>query len=752
MKKNRLCAAVLAAALVCSLCLPASAAASSSFEDISNETVAVNADILRLMGVVNGVGGNRFNPDATLTRAEFCVMVTNFIQRGDEVGRYASRTIFSDVTGGHWARGYINLMATPAADGNVMIAGVGNGSFAPSQKVTVAQAVTVLLRVLGYTNKETGFLWPQSYMELAASIGLTDQVSNDPGLVLTRAQTAQLFVNALSCPTLGGQPYYASLGSVSNDTILLAVNVRSDDGSSNCAIRTSLDGEAFLPASGDVSPVALQGKRGALVLNEREEIVTFLPDDSNAVSVVLSGNAHPSYIKGANGVRYTMSASTLLYTADSTHGMNYIEGYTSLRSGTQVTLFTQSGKVTAVYAPGSTDVSDSAVIVSSAVNENTFSRLTGGASRYTVVKNGQPIAMDEIQPYDVVTYDQMNHTLIVSDLRLEGVYEDVYPNVEAPQTITVLGMSFEVLDSAWEDMGEVELGSPVCILLTADGKVAGLARPGSSVKSTAVGLASDSGVEVFLPNGETMTIQGTITGNKSMAGQLVVLESGDEKGRLDVRAVSSKSIPGQFDPSGLTLGDLKVAPGVRVFDQVKESATVELELAELNGQAVRRTDIKAYHINSSGYVDYIVLDNMTGSAYLYGICTQDENWEGDRMLSFENGVQSLDSIVTPVSFRDGQFSGLAMGADGKVKSVVALEKLDHVSPADFYEVQGSTYLEKDGTVYLVSDDVVCYKQVNKLWFTNETGSARLAACRAFSEQLTAYYDPFVQQIRIVSAG
>ena len=103
---------MLSAALVCGLSLPVVAAPVSSFSDVSVERTAVNADVLRLMGVVSGVGDNKFNPDSSLTRAEFCVMVTNFIQRGDEVSRYSARTIFRDVTGSHWARGFINLMAT----------------------------------------------------------------------------------------------------------------------------------------------------------------------------------------------------------------------------------------------------------------------------------------------------------------------------------------------------------------------------------------------------------------------------------------------------------------------------------------------------------------------------------------------------------------------------------------------------------------------------------------------------------------
>jgi 16S rRNA (uracil1498-N3)-methyltransferase len=155
LKFRRFCAAVLTTALLCGLCLPASGASRSSFVDVTNDTTAVNADVLRLMGVVSGVGDNRFMPDATLSRAEFCVMVTNFIQRGDEVSRYAARTIFRDVTGSHWARGYVNLMATSVNNSPAMISGIGDGSFAPDQKVTVAQAITVLLRVLEQSAADT---------------------------------------------------------------------------------------------------------------------------------------------------------------------------------------------------------------------------------------------------------------------------------------------------------------------------------------------------------------------------------------------------------------------------------------------------------------------------------------------------------------------------------------------------------------------------------------------------------------------
>ena len=81
---KRLEAAVLAAALALSLVVLPASAAPGSFTDVSDPNTALNADILRLMGVVSGTGENRFNPSGSLTRAQFCTMVVTFLQRGDE--------------------------------------------------------------------------------------------------------------------------------------------------------------------------------------------------------------------------------------------------------------------------------------------------------------------------------------------------------------------------------------------------------------------------------------------------------------------------------------------------------------------------------------------------------------------------------------------------------------------------------------------------------------------------------------------
>lgn len=784
MKLKRLISWLLASALAASLAvMPIGAAGTSSFGDISDRETAVNADILRLMGVVSGTGGNQFNPNGTLTRAEFCTMVVKFMQQGDQVPIHATRTIFSDVTSKHWAQGYVNLAASlTVKDGErevPLISGVGDGRFQPDEKITQAQAATILIRVLGYSSEQAGAVWPQSYMNLAESIGLSDGLPSDYNAALTRGQAAQLFVNALSCKNGEGSDYYTTLGKAQEDTIILAVNVETDDGTSDGAIRTTAnkESEAYLPAEGEGNPYALQGKRGALVLNDKDEIVTFVPDDSSATTIILSGDAQPSYVKASGGSQYTMSKDTLLYTADATEGKSYMEGYSVLKSGTQITMYSERGKIVAVYASGSASSIDSdAVVVMGSPSTAMFHQLTGGATNFNIQKGRQTITMSQIQPYDVVTYDSMSNTLIVSDLRLTCIYENASPNSKAPTEIEVLGHTFEVLDSAWEMTGDYKVGDQVTLLLTADGKVAGMAAPSGKTRSTAIGMVDSGKATVFLPNGGTLELSGTISNADNLADQLVTISSG-AKGKISASKLSSKSTSGQFLVEEGKLGSYTVSAGVQIYEQVSGGAMVKLDPTSLNMASIPGEKIATYHLNTSNYVDYIVLDRVTGNAYKYGMLiarttvTEAEKDDEGNVTNPEKESRSwyLTNHSTPncdsasslgntgFAGKNGTMAGVARGANNRVVSIIELEEIKNVSPSDFFESQGVQYVNAGGRTYRVADEVECCRDTGSIrdvedsWFSQDSGEERLAAIKAFSSDLTIYVDPIGDQVRVISA-
>ena len=759
MKCKRLLTLVLAAALAVSMALPAGAA-KSSFSDINDQTTAVNADVLRLMGVVDGVGGGRFNPNASLTRAEFCTMVVKFMQKGDEVANQATRAIFSDVTARHWALGYVNLAASTAvADGDKsapLISGVGNGRFEPDSQITFAQATTILIRVLGYSSSQVGAVWPQSYMNKAASLGLTDGVKAGCNDAITRAQAAQLFVNALSCKTGSGSAYYSTLGTVHDGAVLLAVNVRSDDGEYDGAVRTSAG--TYLPHAEGVKPTGLQGRRGALVVNDRSELVTFVPDDSSSVTLTLSGSAQPSYVKGIDGKQYAVSSSTPVYTSDTTESSTYLSKYTELTSGTQITLFSERGKVVAVYAATGTSTDADAIVVTGSASAAMFLPLTGTTSGYTILKGRQPISMGDIKPYDVVTYDSMNNALVVSDLRLTCVYEDAAPNAKAPEIVTALGQEFHVLQSAWDTTRDFSVGDIVTLLLTADGKVAGMAK--SSARSTAVGIADSGSVTVFRPDGGTIKLSGTLSSD-SLERQLVTVSS-SSKGRITVSKAASAA-GGDFNVSRMTLGERVVLPSVRVYEQVG-SAMAEVQLSALTDSVVAARDIAGCHLNTSGMVDFIVLKSVTGDAYTYGRLTEGSPVSGGSIGGLESSNATVivtnhggsATYVCAFSYKKGGFGGVAMGGDfngtPKAASLVELTEIKKVSPSNFFQTEGVTYLRSGSKTYRVADGVECYKAVTRTWFDQSTGADRLSACRAFSGDLTVYVDPIGEKVRIVVAN
>ena len=211
MRMKRALALLLAVSALCGmLVLPpavpvASAASGTAFTDIYNADVAEAAETLRLLGIVSGTGGTAFQPDRALTRAEFCKMAVELMGNGDKVPSQMNRTVFQDVPSTHWARGYIAVATQGTTTGSGedavttsgIIRGDAYGNFNPDRPITYAEAVTILVRILGYGDSEVGMVWPDGYLSKADELGITEGVSLQAGDTMTRGQTALLMENLL---------------------------------------------------------------------------------------------------------------------------------------------------------------------------------------------------------------------------------------------------------------------------------------------------------------------------------------------------------------------------------------------------------------------------------------------------------------------------------------------------------------------------------------------------------------------------
>lgn len=806
MNVKRFLAAVLAAALSLSLMVLPAGAAPGSFSDITDQNTALNADILRLMGIVSGVGDNQFNPGGTLTRAQFCTMAVSFLQKRDEAARYATRTIFSDVGSTHWARSFINFAAAyqvgggsseeEPSSGSPLVSGVGDGRFLPDENITLAEAATILLRTLGYTGKQAGAVWPQGYIDLGRSVHLLDGLYGGALDPISRAEAAQLFVNALSCETAGGEVYYKSLGEPQGEkSIVLAVNVTTDDGSRTGAVRvvTGASVQSYLPAQGEGNPVSLQGRRGQLVLNDRKEIVTFLPDSSTRITAVLDGKAGSGSFKGEDGKRYTVDENTPVYVADAKENSGYKDSvsyetaHKDMVSGTQVTMYAENGKIVTIFAstPG-TNISTDAVVIRGNASAATFHQLTGGRDDFTIRRGRETIRLGDLKDYDVVTYDKSANALIVSDLRLSCVYGAAAPSPKDVEKITLkvgepgseAKTEFDVLESAWNTTNDFKPGDSVVLLLTADGKVAGMASPNSKVRSNAVGEISGDGVKIFRPDGGTLDLKGTPS-NTGLTGLVTVSAN---KTNLSVSRLSSSRAPGDYQVSDAKLGDLRVASDVRVYERANNNAMAEVKVDELPAAPIPADKIASYRQNSSGIVDFIVLEAVTGNAYEYGMMVSTTITETDREDEDNNPLPDLTTTTWKLTRRNGEEISFvpSVGYSGKsgdmvgviagnprgdagsnektLAAIIKLTEVKNVKSSDFFTSQDGQYVTTGGQTYRVASDVECChsdggsRPTSVSWLTGETGADRLNAIRAYSDDLTIYVDPVGRQVRIIKAN
>ena len=112
--------------------------ADNEFSDVSdgqwhNKAISTMAKL----GIVKGRRADRFDPDASITRAEFAAICARFNTKPVE-----NSGSFSDISG-HWAE---NEIERAAAFG--WISGYPDGTFRPDARITRAEAMTMINRVL----------------------------------------------------------------------------------------------------------------------------------------------------------------------------------------------------------------------------------------------------------------------------------------------------------------------------------------------------------------------------------------------------------------------------------------------------------------------------------------------------------------------------------------------------------------------------------------------------------------------------
>ena len=90
--------------------------------------------------------------------------------------------------------------------------GYTDGSFRPDNAVTLEEACTAVLKLLGYKMTELSGAFPQAQLNKASQLGLRTNLNCGQGQPMNYQDCSVLLYNALTANTSGGGSYGASLG------------------------------------------------------------------------------------------------------------------------------------------------------------------------------------------------------------------------------------------------------------------------------------------------------------------------------------------------------------------------------------------------------------------------------------------------------------------------------------------------------------------------------------------------------------
>ncbi len=177
-----------------------------TFNDIDNyEWAMVGILALADRNIINGVGGDRFEPSRNITREEFAKILVGALGASDY--EY-NENVFSDASDSDWFVKYINIAAKLG-----IVKGIGNGMFGAGYNITRQDMAVMIYNALQYRNvnmKTDGFKFDDDekiadYAKSAVNAlhamgainGVTETTFEPEGLA-TRAQAAKIIYSVFN--------------------------------------------------------------------------------------------------------------------------------------------------------------------------------------------------------------------------------------------------------------------------------------------------------------------------------------------------------------------------------------------------------------------------------------------------------------------------------------------------------------------------------------------------------------------------
>ena len=180
--------------LVMVLTMAVSAFAYTVSTDLAGTKYEEAGAVLGALGIMVGDPDGSFRPDDGIKRSEFSKIVVHAMGLEHSAEAAKGQTKYHDVSVDYWANGYINV-----ASNHKLVVGDPDGNFRPEDRISYQEAITILVRMLGYELvAESKGGYPAGYLQVANQYGFTKNAAGSGAEVTKRGVAAILTYNALT--------------------------------------------------------------------------------------------------------------------------------------------------------------------------------------------------------------------------------------------------------------------------------------------------------------------------------------------------------------------------------------------------------------------------------------------------------------------------------------------------------------------------------------------------------------------------
>ena len=676
--------------------------------------------LMRELEIMQGDENGDMMLDKKVSRAEFAKIAIAASPNKDSVAVGLKQSPFRDVPYTQWYAPYVKAAVTAG-----YVVGYLDATYRPENTVKYEEAVTVMLRVLGYDDSTFTDAFPYGQLSKAQSLKLLDNVNASIGDELNRRQVMMLAYNAIkeSIPASPTQDPVFNMSKTDNVDVIATGN--EDDSLGADKVYTSagtFDKGAFFIDS-------LAGMTGTIYLRNGNELVAFLPDKGKTANgyksyFVYSVLPDASIVGYRNGgfEEIDIPDGAAVYNNQTRTTYAAVKGTLSMGDTLNVK-YTENGSVD--YVVYDTNNFEGPVKVTS----DSWRAQVGAGETARVFRGGVESSLSAVSVNDIVYYSAPLDVVFAYTDKVTGIYEKASPTKDSPQSVTISGNTYDIegIDAFNElsSSGSFRYGDTITVLLGRTGGVAGVMGTGTASVSASSGTSSENVAgfvisagkkdftneknqaytsyyaTIVTPDGSTKEYA-TKNNCETLVNSAVRVTFKDGQAMLSLS--KNGSVSGKVNASKGMIGGEYLADDVKILDTAEAyydgvPAYKRVYPQRLDGITINPSSVLYSSTNSAGEIDELILSEVTGDMYSYGwIKRADSN----------TGMYEVD-----IDGNSGQYSsGIKSSTTGPYRLNVSGTNIHSMRLLTAYSGKITNLTHTTATIgsrdYLLSDSVVVY--------------------------------------------